>query len=108
MILIQFLVKQNQASPELIVPEPIISCPTARKNENVLHMPSIQVRFGRSVRRLRLQRRLSQESLAELAGLHATYIGRIERGRQNISLNNIGKIAHALKVKPRELFKTLH
>jgi transcriptional regulator with XRE-family HTH domain len=69
-------------------------------------MRSIQLQFGRSVRRLRLQGRLPQESLAEQAGLHATYIGRIERGRQNISLNNIGKIAHTLKVKPREPFKT--
>jgi len=57
---------------------------------------------------LRLQRKLSQEKLAELAGLHATYVGRIERGRQNISLTNIGKIARALKVKPRELFKGVH
>jgi len=78
------------------------------KDENVRRMPNIQVQFGKSVRRLRLQRRLSQETLAELAGLHATYIGRIERGRQNISLTNIGRIARALKVKPRELFKGVH
>jgi transcriptional regulator with XRE-family HTH domain len=75
------------------------------KNENVRRMPIIQVQFGKSVRRLRQRRKLSQEKLAELAGLHATYIGRIERGRQNISLVSIGKIARALKVKPRELFK---
>jgi len=78
------------------------------KNENVRRMPNIQVQFGKSVRRLRLQRRLSQETLAELAGLHATYVGRIERGRQNISLANIGKIARALRVKPRELFRNVH
>ena len=71
-------------------------------------MPNIQVQFGNAVRRLRLKRELSQEALADLAGLHATYIGRIERGRQNISLTNIGKIARALKVKPRELFKGVH
>jgi transcriptional regulator with XRE-family HTH domain len=68
-------------------------------------MPNIQVQFGNSVRRLRLQLKVSQETLADLAGLHATYVGRIERGRQNISLRNIGKIARALKVKPRELFR---
>jgi len=78
------------------------------KNGNVRRMPNIQVQFGKSVRRLRLQRRLSQETLAELAGLHATYVGRIERGRQNISLANIGKIARALRVKPRELFRNVH
>jgi len=78
------------------------------KNENVRRMPNIQVQFGKAVRRLRQRRKLSQEKLAELAGLHATYIGRIERGRQNISLANIGKIARALRVKPRELFRGVH
>jgi transcriptional regulator with XRE-family HTH domain len=78
------------------------------KDEIVRRMPNIQVQFGKAVRRLRERRDLSQEKLAELAGLHATYIGRIERGRQNISLANIGKIARALKVKPRELFKGVH
>jgi len=71
-------------------------------------MASIQVQFGKSVRRLREKRKLSQEALADLAGLHATYIGRIERGVQSIGLGNIGKIARALKVKPRELFKRVH
>lgn len=66
---------------------------------------NIQALFGQSVRRQRERRKLSQEKLAELAGIHPTYLGRIERGRQNISLVNIGKIARALKVKPRELFK---
>ena len=79
------------------------------KRENVRRMlPNIHVQFGKSVRRLRLKRRLSQEKLAELAGLHATYIGRIERGRQNVSLANIGKIARALRVKPLEIFKGIH
>jgi hypothetical protein len=42
--------------------------------------------------------------LAEIADLHATYIGTVERGA-NISLKNVGKIAPALKVKLRDLFK---
>jgi transcriptional regulator with XRE-family HTH domain len=76
------------------------------ENENIRRMlANIQVQFGKVVRRQRKRRKLSQEKLAELAGLHPTYLGRIERGRQNISLVNIGKIARALKVKPRELFK---
>ena len=76
------------------------------ENENIRRMlANIQVQFGKVVRRLRQRRKLSQEKLAELAGLHPTYLGRIERGRQNISLANIGKIARALRVKPRELFK---
>ena len=66
---------------------------------------NIQVQFGKVVRRLRLKRGLSQEALAELAGVHVTYIGRIERGGQNISLTNIGRLARALRVKPADLLR---
>ena len=69
---------------------------------------SIQAQFGKSIRRLRLKRRLSQERLAELAGMHVTYLGRIERGGQNISLANIEKLARGLRVKPGDLFKGIH
>ncbi len=71
-------------------------------------MPShIQMSFGKSVRKLRQKRKLSQEKLAEICGLHTNYIGRIERGQQNISLQNIEKIARGLKVRLRELFRDL-
>jgi len=63
--------------------------------------------FGKSVRKLRQKRKLSQEKLAEICGLHTNYIGRIERGQQNISLQNIEKIARGLKVRLRELFRDL-
>jgi transcriptional regulator with XRE-family HTH domain len=52
--------------------------------------------FGRTVRRLRENRGLSQEKLAELAGIHRTYIGDVERGTRNIALLNMTKIAKAL------------
>ena len=65
----------------------------------------IQVLFGKSVRKLRLKRRLSQERLAELCGLHTNYIGRIERGQQSASVAYIVKLARALKVRPGDLFK---
>ena len=52
--------------------------------------------FGRTVRRLRENRGLSQEKLAELAGLHRTYIGDVERGTRNIALVNMNRIAKAL------------
>jgi transcriptional regulator with XRE-family HTH domain len=58
----------------------------------------LQGAFGRAVRRLRLERSLSQEKLAEEAGLHRTYVGDIERGRRNISLVNIDRVAGALAV----------
>lgn len=60
--------------------------------------------FGKRVRDLRNDRSLSQEKLADLAGLHRTYIGAIERGEQNVSVDNISKIAKALKIKTSTLF----
>ncbi len=63
----------------------------------------ILIYFGESVRRLRNSKGLSQEKLAELAGLHRTYIGMIERAEKNITLVNIEKIAKALNVEPKEL-----
>lgn len=62
-------------------------------------------KFGLNVRRYRLKKNLSQEKLAELADLHRTYIGGIERGERNLSLKNINKIAIALGVKIQDLFK---
>ncbi len=61
--------------------------------------------FGRNVRRIRTNRNLSQEVLAEKAGLHRTYIGSIERGERNVSLNNIVTIAQALNTSIDELFR---
>ena len=60
--------------------------------------------FGRRVRQLRAERRLSQEALAMACGLDRTYIGGVERGERNISLVNIQKIATALGVSARDLF----
>ncbi|MCI0348533.1 MAG: helix-turn-helix transcriptional regulator [Acidobacteriales bacterium] len=51
-----------------------------------------------NVRRLRRNRNLSQEQFAELAKLHRTYVGAIERGERNITLNTLEQIANALGV----------
>jgi transcriptional regulator with XRE-family HTH domain len=56
------------------------------------------------VRRLRLAKGFSQESFAEACSLHRTYVGSVERGERNISLDNIGKIADALDMTLAELF----
>jgi transcriptional regulator with XRE-family HTH domain len=61
--------------------------------------------FGKRVRELRKQKGYSQEQLADKAGLHRTYIGSIERGEQNVSIDNIEKIAKSLKIIIPELFK---
>ncbi len=54
--------------------------------------------FGERVRRLRLQRQLSQEGLAERAELHWTYVSGVERGRRSPGLNVLVRIAGALDV----------
>ena len=64
---------------------------------------SWQDEFGRRVRHLREAAGLSQMRLAELAGLHPTYVSSVERGRRNLSLVNIHMLALALAVEPREL-----
>ncbi|HYX72397.1 MAG TPA: helix-turn-helix transcriptional regulator [Nitrososphaera sp.] len=62
-------------------------------------MPSkILIKFGQKVRTERQKQGLSQEELAEKAGVHRTYIGMIERGEKNITLLNIEKIAKALEI----------
>lgn len=60
--------------------------------------------FGAKVRKFRERQGLSQEQLAELAGLHRTYIGMIERAEKNITLNNMAKIAKALGVPLGKFF----
>ncbi len=58
----------------------------------------ILIIFGNNVRKFRNNLNISQEELAERAGLHRTYIGMIERAEKNITLINIEKIANALEV----------
>lgn len=64
-----------------------------------------RIKFGNRLRKLRTDRGFSQESLADAVGLHRTYIGAVERGEQNIAVDNISKLAKALKVPTSELFK---
>ena len=56
------------------------------------------------IRQLRADKGLSQERLAEEAGIHRTYLGGIETARRNPSLRNLIRIARALEVPVRELF----
>lgn len=66
---------------------------------------TLRKKFGMRVRELRKEQGLSQEDLGFKANIHRTYIGAVERGEQNVSLDNIGRIAKHLKVTLSELFK---
>lgn len=61
--------------------------------------------FGARVRAERERLRISQEELADRAGLHRTYVGGVERGERNVGLLNLLRIAEALGLGPAELLK---
>lgn len=63
--------------------------------------------IGQRVRKRRLELNLSQEALADKAGLHRTYVGSLERGERNVSARNLVRLAHALRVDPGELLRGL-
>ena len=77
----------------------------ASEEINTLSMEKepILLKFGKNVQKIRKIRHLSQEQLAELAGVHRTYIGMIERAEKNITLYNIERIAKGLNVPIVEL-----
>ncbi len=68
---------------------------------------NLLIDFGETVRNLRKGKGFSQEELAFQAGVHRTYIGMIERGEKNVTLNNIKKLADALGVSMSEVFSQL-
>lgn len=61
-------------------------------------------KIGSNLREIRKKRKMSQVILAEEAGLNRTYIGEIERGEKNMSLNTMSKLAKALKIEITDLF----
>jgi transcriptional regulator with XRE-family HTH domain len=63
--------------------------------------------FARNLRRLRLAAGLSQEAFADLCGLHRNYVGSVERGERNVSIDNMESIALALN-QPLAVMVTDH
>ncbi len=63
----------------------------------------VRSRFGARLRQIRTKRGISQERLAEIAGLHGTFVSLIERGQRNITLETIEKLADGLNVEMAEL-----
>ena len=67
---------------------------------------SARSRLARNLRAIRKDKGVSQEALGDLAGLHRTYVGSVERKERNVSLDNIEKLANALKVDILDLLAT--
>lgn len=65
-------------------------------------------RFGARVRKERERLGISQEELADRAGVHRTYMGGVERGERNVGLLNLLRIARALGVPPATLLRDFH
>ncbi len=70
-------------------------------------MSSIKKLIGQRIRNYRQQQELSQEKLAEMSGCHPTYIGQIERGEKNTTIESIEKITSALNISLSELFEKI-
>jgi len=62
-------------------------------------------KFGKNLKSLRLERDLTQLELAEILDMSPNFIGMIERGERNTTVENVYKISRALNIKPEELFK---
>ena len=65
----------------------------------------ILVRYGQTVRKVRLEQGMSQEELADRCGLHRTYISDVELGKRNLYLENIERIAVSLNKSISDFFK---
>ncbi len=64
---------------------------------------SARQRLATNIRAMRKERGISQEELAAIAGLHRTYVGAIERGERNVSIDNVERLAQALTADVIEL-----
>jgi transcriptional regulator with XRE-family HTH domain len=85
----------------------IVSVHVLRLRRYFRLMTTIQEQFGARVRDLRKKRGWTQEQLGEVAGRHWTYIGGIERGERNVTLQVVADIARALDVEIGDLFREL-
>ncbi len=74
-----------------------------------MHSPiseeDLRSRFAKNLRNQRTFQGISQEALADLAGVHRTFVSQVERGQSSLSLGSMRKLANALGVDPVELFK---
>jgi transcriptional regulator with XRE-family HTH domain len=83
-------------------PQPL-DCASSAAEESL----RVQSAFGQRLRKMRHERLMTIEQLAELADLHPNYVGSIERGERNVSLFNIWRIADGLDVAASQLLEGL-
>lgn len=67
--------------------------------------PNARAVFSENLRKTRQTKGLSQEALAELSGLHRTYVGSVERAERNVSIDNMERLAAALDSTIRDLLR---
>jgi transcriptional regulator with XRE-family HTH domain len=65
----------------------------------------LQVRFGKRLREHRVERGLTQEQFGEEVGYHRTHVGKLERGKCNVTLQTLEDIAERIGVDPRSLLR---
>lgn len=70
--------------------------------------PNVKAAFGQRIRQLREAQGWSQEHMATVVGLDRSYVGSVERGERNVSLENIAKFAKSLDVKLSQLMDFDH
>jgi transcriptional regulator with XRE-family HTH domain len=75
------------------------------QTKDITSIPPAKIRFGRKLRHAREEMSLSQEVLAEKAGLHRTYIGQVERGERNISIDSMERLAEAVSLPLWEMLR---
>lgn len=67
----------------------------------------IRYLIGHEIRKLRTKARISQEQLAEMSNVHPTYIGQLERGEKNVSVDRLQDILTSLNITLSEFFKSI-
>lgn len=75
------------------------------ESDDIFNMTDISAKFGQNVKRIRLEKGLSQGRLADILGVHPTDISGIERGLRNMNLKNIERLAQALEVSVVDLIE---
>ena len=79
----------------------------SQSTPRLLDVQDIQVQIGKTIRALRLKRKLSQDVFAERSGLHRAHVGEIERGESNVTIQTLKIIADTLEVRIKDLVGNL-